>query len=102
MKKSRRNATSRQVVVGVGWYAEPEWAKVKAAAADPALFEASFSEWVDMAEEAFAGIRRSGVNPVKVQVTADELFAWCLLHKKMNDASGRSEFVCERVRDESI
>lgn len=48
MKKSRRLTTSKPVV---GWYAEPEWAKVKAAAADPERFEATFAEWVDMSRD---------------------------------------------------
>ncbi len=99
--KKWRHATARPVVIGVSWYSEAEWAKVKTIAADPERFEATFAEWVDMADEALVEIRRTGVDPVKVLVTAGELVAWCLLRKKVNDASTRAEFVREKVRDES-
>jgi hypothetical protein len=88
-------------VVGVGWYTEPEWASVKAAAADPELFEESFSEWVAMAEEALARMRVSGMEPRKVLVKSSELLAWCLAHAKVNNAPSRAEFVSEQMRIES-
>lgn len=104
MRKLRRSnkgiAAGAVPVVGVGWYEEAEWAAVKAAAADPELFEPSYSEWVVMAEEALSGMRLSGIKPRKVQVRASELLAWCLAHAKINNSASRAEFVSEQVRAE--
>ena len=105
MKKARisrhlkqRNQALPPPIVGVTWYTEQEWAGVKATATDPKRFEATFPEWVTMAEEALAKMRRAGISPVKILVTANDLLAWCLLHKKENNAGARAQFVSERNR----
>ena len=82
--------------VGVGWYTEEEWAKVKAAAADPERFEETYSEWVQVAEEALAKLRASGVSAGKSYVKAEKLLAWCLAHNKRNDGAARAQFVAEQ------
>jgi hypothetical protein len=101
-RRSSADAPQRPTpIVGVGWYTEPEWASVKAAAADPQVFEQSFTEWVAMAEETLARMRVAGIEPHKVLVKSSELLAWCLVHGKVNNASSRAQFVSERVRIES-
>ena len=97
----RSNAIAPQrplPMVGVGWYTEPEWSLVKAAAADPEVFEQSFDEWVVMAEEALARMRGAGIEPHKVLVKSSELLAWCFAHAKVNNAPSRAEFVSEQLR----
>ena len=89
--KKRRTPTAAAVV----WYTEQEWARVKAAAQDPEVFENTYAEWMAMATDALADIRKAGVVPVKVNLVADELFAWCLAHGRPVNASARSEFVLE-------
>jgi hypothetical protein len=84
-------------MVGVGWYTEPEWSSVKAAAADPEVFEPSFDEWVVMAEETLARMRVAGIEPHKVLVKASELLAWCFAHAKVNNAPSRAAFVSEQL-----
>jgi hypothetical protein len=86
----------RQVEVGVTWYTESEWTLVRAAAADPERFEPTFEEWERMAEEALAKFRASGIVPTKVYVTANDLLAWCLVHKRTNNAAARAQFVSEQ------
>jgi hypothetical protein len=94
--RAKKKATSS--VVGVTWYTEENWRRVKAAATDPERFEETFAEWSAMAVEAFADLRRAGVSPVKVLVESNELLSWCLLHNKPNNAASRAEFVSERLR----
>jgi hypothetical protein len=86
------------VHVGVGWYVEEEWAKVKAAAADPERFEEAYAEWVQVAESALAELRAAGVNAEKCYIVAEELLAWCIAHGKPNDGASRAEFVAEQGR----
>jgi hypothetical protein len=84
--------------VGVGWYTEEEWAKVKAAAADPERFEATYSEWVQVAEDALAKLHSNGVNAEKSFIKAEELLVWCLAHNKQNDGAARAQFVSQQGR----
>jgi len=94
-----RIANSQPAVqFSVGWYTEQEWAKVRASAADPELFEATYAEWVEMAEQTLSGMRARGLNPEKSYVTADKLLAWCLAHSKPNNSASRAEFVSQQAR----
>ncbi len=85
------------MTVGVGWYDEAEWAKVKAMADDPERFEDSFPEWVSVAEDALRGLVNAGLKPVRVLLAAEDLDAWCRLHDKLNNATSRAEYVAELV-----
>ena len=84
--------------VAVGWYTPDEWARVKAAAADPDVFENSFREWEAMAAGALRDLRNVGTIPIKVLISADELQAWCLDNGKPVRADARAQFVLEKAR----
>ena len=87
--------------MGVGWYTESEWAVVKAAALDSERFEATYAEWVKMAEEALANIKAAGATAEKQYIDAKQLLAWCLARGKKNDATARAQFVSEIGRIEN-
>jgi len=92
-----RNPT-KTMQVGVGWYTEAEWTKVKAAAADAERFEATYAQWVQMAEEALVNLQATGVFAERSYINASELLAWCLAHNRPNDGASRAEFVSEQAR----
>ena len=81
----RPKTPTPKLSVNVGWYTEEEWTKVKAAAVDPERFEASYPEWVQMAEESLAQFHATGIMAEKHHVNADALLAWCMIHGKPND-----------------
>ena len=88
-------AASSNLAVGVGWYTEENWAKVKAAASDPDRFEETYQEWTDMAEKALHEIRTAGVKAEKFNINSDALLAWCFSHGKANNAASRAEFISQ-------
>lgn len=92
---------SGSVAVSIGWYTEEQWQKVKAAATDAERFEASYREWIDMAESALRDLRATGIAAEKFHVDAEALLAWCLAHGRKNDASARAEFVSQQARRQS-
>jgi len=94
----RRTNSSRGPNVGVSWYTEEEWAKVKAAAVDPERFEATYSEWLQVAEDALLKLRAMGIDAHKSYIQASELLAWCLAHGKRNDGAARAQFVSKQGR----
>ena len=91
----RPKTDSSKLAVGVGWYTEDNWTKVKTAATDPDRFEETYQEWIEMAEKALREIRLAGVNAEKVLINSEELLAWCIAHNKANDAASRAEFVSQ-------
>jgi hypothetical protein len=94
-----KKAQRENLVLGVAWYSEEQWARVKASAVDPELLEATYPEWVRMAEYALKDIRRGMGNPIKIHIDAGELAAWCLVHGKPNDSSARAEFASKKLRE---
>jgi hypothetical protein len=84
------------VHVGVAWYTEQEWAKVRATAVDPELLEATYAQWSQMAEQSLAQLRSGRVVVEKSYITADNLLAWCLGHNKPNNSASRAEFVSQQ------
>lgn len=99
IERLRAKKQTNQPVVGVTWYTEENWAKVKASAIDPERFEASFSEWITMANQALADIRNKGIKAVPFNVVAEDLQTWCLAHNKPNSAASRAEFVSKQLRN---
>ena len=97
-ERLRAKKNARSSVVGVTWYTEEDWSKVKAAATDSERFEETYAEWNAMAIEAVADLKRAGVNAVKFFVISNELLPWCLVHNKPNNAAARAEFVAEKLR----
>jgi hypothetical protein len=98
LERLRLKKAMQRGPVAVGWYTPDEWARVKAAAADPEVFENSFQEWESMATDALRDLRNAGAIPVKVLISADELQAWCLARGKPLRADARAEFVLEKAR----
>jgi hypothetical protein len=81
------------MIVGLAWYTEEEWLKVKTAAVDPDRFEETYREWLQLAEEALVKLRAEGINAQRSYIKTEELLAWCLAHNKLNDAAARAKFV---------
>jgi hypothetical protein len=93
-----RIAAQPVVQFSVGWYTEQEWAKVRAAAVDPELFESTYAQWVEMAEQSLIQMRAQGLNAEKSYVIADKLLSWCLARGKPNNGASRAEFVSQQAR----
>jgi len=81
--------------LGVCWYLEDEWNKVKSEAVDPERFDETFSDWENMASGALKDLQKTGLEPVKVIVLAEELRQWCVIHGRENSAESRSAFVAD-------
>jgi hypothetical protein len=96
-----KNLIRESPVVGVSWYSEEQWALVKASSTDPERFEASYSEWLAVGEDALRKLQLAGLTPVKVLVDSVELTAWCVAQGKSNEASARAQFVSEMMRSRS-
>lgn len=89
-------------LAGVVWYADEQaWAEIKGKALDPELFEASYADWLDMANEAIASLEQSHVVVVKCPLLPSEFEAWCTVKDRGNNAPSRAEFVAERMHAES-
>lgn len=81
--------------IGIAWYEEEEWKKMKAASADSEIFEDSFKEWEEMATKTLVEIKANGIAVTKVFIKTDEFIDWCKIHSLPLDAASRSKYVSE-------
>lgn len=88
---------SQAMVIGLTWYTEETWAKVKATATDPECFEDTFAKWKAMAVAASREFQRSGVMALECQIDPEEFFAWCAQEGQENNSTSRGEFVSEKL-----
>ncbi|ROZ76190.1 hypothetical protein EEB15_13630 [Ramlibacter sp. WS9] len=70
LERLRQKKAMQRGPVAVGWYTPDEWARVKAVATDPEVFEDPFQELEAMATDALRDLRNVGVVPVKVLISA--------------------------------
>ena len=78
--------------VGVAWFREAEWARLRASAADPEVLEQSYAEWLKVVERSLRTLKDSGVIAEKVEVRVSELEEWCRKEGRPMDSAARSEF----------
>jgi hypothetical protein len=83
--------------VGVTWYTEEQWLQVKLNSVDPDRFEATYAEWLEMAEKTLKKFLAARVIAEKVLINAEELETWCIAQGKKNNAAARSEYVSEEL-----
>ena len=95
--RRKKNLRRQPPSLGVCWYTEAAWSRIKAEAVDPERFEATYAEWAAMADAALDDLIKTGLQPVKVLVEANAFKAWCVAHNKPNDAASRAAFVAEIV-----
>jgi hypothetical protein len=100
-KRRRSRAKPRYGLVGVAWYSEIEWAKLKRLAADPEILEDTYEEWCRVYENAVKTIEGEGTRCVPVEVVIDRVAQWCSERGRPLDGSARAEFTALQVRSAS-
>jgi hypothetical protein len=81
--------------VGVAWYRESEWEKLRQLAADAEMLEETYAEWSKVYEDGIRKLRASGLLPEPVEIDLAELQAWCTAQHCPLDASARAAFATE-------
>ncbi len=82
-----------KLIMGVCWYREEQWDRIKDIVADPELFEDTYFQWRKDAEKTLNEIRGQGYNPKKVLVDVDAMLDWINDQNKKLDAAARTEYV---------
>ncbi len=101
MKESKlnsRNDAGGGRVLGVAWYSEAEWAKLKRVAADPEALDDTYEEWRRGHADLVKNLHESGEDHVSVTVLIDEVSDWCAKEGRPLDGAARAEFVARRLR----
>ncbi len=81
--------------VGLVWYSEDEWKKMKEVSVDSERLENSFKEWEKMALKTLNEMSAVGLRGKKVYVKTDEFILWCKIKSFPLDRASRSKYVSE-------
>lgn len=97
-KKKKRQCPER-LACGLAWYKPEQWARLREIAADADELEATFEEWLLIAEQAQRDFEEHFIFPEKVPVDVEELLAWCQKKKRPVDGAARSEYAAWLMRE---
>jgi hypothetical protein len=98
MKKQHNEEV--ETVVGVAWYSEQDWTRLRLICSDPEEMDDSYAEWRAAAEKTIGDLAKLGRSAEKVDIDIDEFLRWCRLHGRKTDKASRAEFTayCLRAR----
>jgi hypothetical protein len=94
--KTRKNPSVG--VLGIAWYRESDWPRVKAEFPDADELHDTYAEWHDSAESVIRQLKRSGVAAQPLVIDIDHFIAWCATHDHRPDAEARSAYVAEMLQ----
>jgi hypothetical protein len=97
MKNS--NKAQDQVVIAVVWYRPEQWQRVRDVATDSEELEATYTEWLQQAEEKLAALKRTGLRVEKVDVDSEKLILWCNERGLENNGEARTQYAAQRLSE---
>src|SRR2546422_567893 len=86
-----------EMAIAIVWYRPEQWQRVRDIATDSEELEASYIEWLKVAEEKLKELRRSGLRVEKVDVDSEKLILWCNERGLENNGQARSRYAAERL-----
>jgi hypothetical protein len=88
-----------EMVIAIVWYRPEQWQRVRDIATDADELEASYAEWLQMAEEKLKQLLSSGLRVEKVDVDSEKLILWCNERGLENNGQARSLYAAERLSE---
>ena len=77
------------LAIGLGWYSREQWDALTKIVPDRSELDDTHEEWEAQATDALHMLAAQGAQPVKVQVDAQELVAWCQSKGRPADGEAR-------------
>ena len=93
-----RTNNETQIVTGVAWYRPEQWQRLREISEDVDNLEETYDAWLQTAERMLRNGIPAGVVVEKIDIDVEEVLAWCNVRGLPMNASSRTQFVAERVR----
>jgi hypothetical protein len=97
VKKRQSKKPGAGMAVGVAWYREADWPRIKELFPDADQLHDTYAEWLKFAEESMKRLARTGMTVEPVVIDIDDFLGWCLIHNRARDAKARTEYVTEKL-----
>jgi phage-related minor tail protein len=86
------------MVMGVCWYKEEQWERLKEIVADPENIEDTYMQWKVDAEKTINELRNNGANVKKVSVDTEKMLLWANENNRPINGKARSEYAAYLLR----
>jgi hypothetical protein len=97
VKKPRAPKQASETTLGVAWYRESDWPRVKSLFADADDLHDSYAEWLQAAESLVGHLGQNGVAVERYAIDLDRFSGWCSARDLNPDAAARSAYVAEML-----
>jgi hypothetical protein len=91
VKKRQPKKRGAGTAVGVAWYREADWPRVKELFPDADQLHDGYAEWLKFAEASAKRLARTGMTVEPVVIDIDDFLGWCLVQNRPRDAKARTE-----------
>lgn len=81
--------------VGMSWYAEHEYPRVRQAMIDGHVLPTDYHRWLQLAEQNVRRIEQQGMRVIRAQMNLDHFIAWCAGLNIQPDANARMRWANE-------
>jgi hypothetical protein len=90
-----RRARRPKEIVGLAWYSEQEWRRLRELADDVAALDDTYDDWLKQAERVIAELRSNGLVIVKVVLDVEAAAEWCASAGRPFNTAGRAAYAAE-------
>ncbi len=94
-----KESNEEKIAVGFAWYRPQQWQRVRDISDDAEDLTDTYLEWLELAEERFNDLRRSGLHVEKVDVDSEQLILWCNDRGLKINGKSRSRYAAEKLKE---
>ena len=91
-----------RMVLGVAWYREEQWQRLREISADVTELEETYGAWLLIAMRKSNEMTREGIAFERVEVDVEDLVVWCLAEKRPVNSASRAAYVAEWLRKRTV
>lgn len=84
-------------VIGLAWYTEPDWERLRELASDPDDIDQSFSDWHASAVILECELASQGKDVRRVMIDPAALSAWCKARGRPLDRAARAAYAAKQL-----
>ncbi len=94
----KKTTNESRIVTGVAWYRPEQWERFREVSEDVENLEETYDAWLQTAERMIRDGIPADLHVEKVDIDVEEVLAWCNTNGLPMNATSRSRYVSERVR----
>jgi len=93
-----KSANETKIVTGIAWYRPEQWQRLREVSEDVENLEDTYEAWLQTAERMIRDGIPADIAVEKVDLDVEEVLAWCNVRGLPMNATARSRYVSERIR----